>query len=75
MPLFSRRGRRPPGGDPPNLGLVVGPRAIQIFDPKTGACIYDELAEREKEYRKTGRPPVIFDDGPDGPFSDANRLK
>jgi hypothetical protein len=56
--------RRPPGGGggdgPPRLGLVVGEVAKQAFDPKTGACIYDELAEREKEYRKTGRPPVSF---------------
>jgi hypothetical protein len=66
MPLFQRRRRRgPPGDGPPRLGLVVPVRAIQIFDPKTGKLIYDELPILEKEYRMNGRPEITFEEDPD----------
>ena len=42
-------------------GLVVGQRARQIWKPK-GECVFDELVLMEAEYRREGRPPVIFDD-------------
>jgi hypothetical protein len=41
------------------LGLVVGPRALT---PEENNGV-DELVEREAEYRKNGRPPVIFEEG------------
>lgn len=50
------------------LGLVVPPRGVVISDGK-GNVIRDTIAEDEIEYRRNGRPPVIFDDGdPHEPF-------
>jgi hypothetical protein len=41
-------------------GLVVGQRARVIW--AKGECVWDELALMEAEYRRDGRPPVLFDD-------------
>jgi hypothetical protein len=40
------------------LGLIVPPRALT---PQENNGV-DELAEREAEYRRNGRPPVIFEE-------------
>lgn len=63
-PFFST-GDEVPKEDRP-LGLIVGPTARQIFDPITGALIWDELPEIEADFRRLGRPPVVFveDDSP-----------
>jgi hypothetical protein len=64
MPLFQRRRRK--SVDPnARLGLCVPVRALQIFDPKTGKLIYDELPILEKEYRMNGRPEITFEEDPD----------
>jgi hypothetical protein len=63
MALFQRRrGRRigNPGNQP--LGLVVPTRGLIITDPKTGEILFDEIAEREKQFRMKGRPPMIFEE-------------
>ena len=44
-----------------SLGLIVGPRALT---PGQNGGV-DELVIWEAAYRKTGRPPVIFDEGED----------
>ena len=44
------------------LGLIVPLQARQIRNAK-GRLIFDELFEAlEPQYRKNGRPPVIFED-------------
>ena len=60
MALFQRRRR---GRVDPNapLGLVVGPRARQVFNDR-GECIYDELADMELAYRMRGRPIMTFEE-------------
>ena len=59
MALFQRRRRRKADPDAP-LGLVTPPRGVVVTDPKTNEVVYDEIAEREIEYRMKGRTPVIF---------------
>ncbi len=44
------------------LGLVVPLTARVILDPATGAIIWDELAEIEREFRRGGRPRVTFEE-------------
>jgi hypothetical protein len=53
MPLFQRRPRRK--ADDARLGLVVGVRARQEFDPRTGRCIRDELQELEQSWLRGSR--------------------
>jgi hypothetical protein len=50
--------------------LIVPPTARVIYgpDPKDKrrvVVLWDELADREKEYRMKGRPPITFEDEPD----------
>jgi hypothetical protein len=65
---FKRRRRRGNRG-PQTLGLVVGVRALQMFDAKTHECTYDELPLIERANILSRRPPVVFieDDG-DNPW-------
>jgi len=60
MALFQRRRRRKADPDAP-LGLVVPIRGVVVTDPKTNEVIYDEIREREYEYRMMkGRTPITF---------------
>lgn len=69
MALFQRRRRGKADPDQP-LGLVVPVRGVIITDPKTGEILFDEIAEREKQFRMKGRPNVIFEeDEESGPQS------
>jgi hypothetical protein len=58
--LFQRRRflRNKPDADT-RLGLVVGQRALQIFDAK-GNLIYDQLPEIEEANIRAKRPAVKF---------------
>jgi hypothetical protein len=77
MPLFQRRRRSGPADLNAPLGLVVPARALQIFDPKTGELIYDELPLIEKAFLMEGRQPVIFieDASAYNPDTDVSWLK
>ena len=69
---FRRRRKRGPVGER-QLGLVVPVRALitykEVIVNVNGKQVrikagveYDELAEREAEFRKRGRPEIIFED-------------
>jgi hypothetical protein len=74
MPRFDfKRRRRRPGKGEQSLGLVVPAPALIVFKDvfaemngkkvRTGGEVeYDELAEREAEFRKRGRPVMIFEE-------------
>ena len=69
MPLFQRR-RRINVNDPMRpLGLIVPPRGIVEFDDKNNV-VRDTVKEDEMEFRRSGRPPVEFeDDDPNEAFN------
>jgi hypothetical protein len=65
MPRFDFK-RRPRGPESAvRLGLVVGPKALIVWDTVKNVLIYDEVAEMEREYRENGGVPVEFDDDDD----------
>ena len=72
MALFQRRRRFKVDPERP-LGLCVPTRGVIITDPKTGEVLFDEIAEREKQFRMKGRPVVEFEEDentePGSPFN------
>lgn len=60
MARFDFRRRRRGPDRQIRFGLVVP--AVEHVIWQNGVCVFDGVAEREREYRTNGRPTVIFEE-------------